>query len=175
MFLFGVYIYVDSIRRAITIFKDAGGICKEDKNMYIIMPIINVISSVILVNMIALPGIILGTIFSYLFLIIFSYPKYVFKPLFGKDVKNYYMDFLKYIIIAVISLLLSIFILNYISFSNNIVNIIVDLIVSFLVGTTIFVLFIRKTNEFKELFILAKNIIMKINLFKGNIREDNNS
>lgn len=174
LILFGVYIYVDSIRRAITIFKDAGGICKEDKKMYIIMPIINIISSVILVNIIGLPGIILGTIFSYLFLIIFSYSKYVFKPLFGQNVKNYYMDFLKYAIIAVISLLLSTFILKNIYFSNDIVNIIVDLIVSFLVGTTIFALFNRKTNEYKELLKLIKNIIAKTVLSDKTIGKDSN-
>ena len=32
---FAFYIYSDSIRRSITIYKEAAGICKEDKNTYL--------------------------------------------------------------------------------------------------------------------------------------------
>lgn len=170
LILFGVYIYVDSIRRAITIFKDAGGICKEDKNMYIVMPIINILVSIILVNIIGLPGIILGTIVSYLFLIIFSYPKYVFKPLFEKNIKLYYIDLIKYVLIAIISLIISLFILRCISISNNITKIIIDLIVSFAIGTAVFILFMKNTTEYKELLNLLKNFINK---FNKNVKKEN--
>lgn len=159
--LFGIYIYVDSVRRAITIFKDAGGICKEDKNMYIIMPIINFLVSITLVNIIGLPGIILGTISSYLFLIIFSYPKYVFKPLFGENVKKYYKDFFRYVLVAIISLLVSIVILKNISITNNIIKIIVDFAITFVVGTVIFIFCVFRTTEFKEILKLLKTMINK--------------
>lgn len=160
--LFGIYIYVDSIRRSITVFKDAGGICKEDKNMYIIMPVINVFFSILLVYIIGMPGVILGTIFSYLFLIFFSYPKYVFKPLFCKNVKYYYFDFFKYATIAVITFVLSVLILKNVYISNSIIYILIKLMVIFIVGTIVFIILLHNTMEFRELLDLSKKFMRKL-------------
>lgn len=159
---FGLYIYTDSIRRAITIFKDAGGICKEDKNMYIIMPIINIFVSIILVKILGLPGVILGTICSYLFLIIFSYPKYVFKTLFEVDIKYYFIDILKYFMIAVMSLVISIIIIKFILIENIILQIIINLIITFIIVTCLFILGVKNTQEYKEILKFTNNIIIKL-------------
>lgn len=167
LFLFGLYIYADSIRRAITIFKDAGGICKEDKHMYIIMPIINIAFSILLVNIIGLPGVILGTIISYLFLIIFSYPKYVFKPLFNIDGRYYFFDLIKYFSITVISLILSMILCNMLPITNLVLIIVANLIITFILVTLIFILFTKNTDEFKELLGIIKRILIKLKLVQS--------
>ena len=104
---FSIYIYSDSIRNTLRLFKDAAGICKEDKHMYIIAILINIFVSVILCKLIGLSGVILGTAISYIFLYLFSYPKYVYSKLFNQKISTYHLENLKYFIFALVSTFIS--------------------------------------------------------------------
>lgn len=131
------------------------------------MPIINIAFSILLVNIIGLPGVILGTIISYLFLIIFSYPKYVFKPLFNIDGKYYFFDLIKYFFITVISLILSMTLCNMLPITNLVLIIATNLIIAFILVTLIFILFTKNTDEFKELLGIIKRILIKLKLVQS--------
>lgn len=159
VFSFALYIYSDSSRRAITIYKEAAGICKEDKYMYIIMASINLIFSILLCKLIGISGVILGTAFSYLFLIIYSYPKFIFKPIFQKEILLYHKENLKYVVFIIVSLLISYGITNIINTNNFILQFIINGIISILVTSIIFIILFYKTEEFKFYYnwIVRKN------------------
>lgn len=163
VFSFCVYIYSDSIRRSITIFKEAAGICKEDRYMYIIMAVINLISSIVLCKIIGIPGVILGTALSYLFLLLYSYPKYIFIPIFRKRYVDYYIEMIKYIVFIIFSFVFSLIICDKVIVEANISKFFLNSIISLLVTSIVFVLFFKNSKEFKyykNLFIriLKKNI-----------------
>ncbi len=148
---FGLYIYSDSIRRSITIYKEAAGICKEDKYVYIIMIFINLILSIVLCKLIGISGVILGTAISYLYLIFYSYPKYIFTKVFNKSMKYYYIEKIKYLVIIIVSTFISYYLCNKIGFQNNIINFIFSGIIAIIIPFIIIVLLNIKTNEFKYL------------------------
>ena len=155
---FSIYIYSDSIRRSITIFKEAAGICKEDQMMYVFMATINLVTSIILCKFIGISGVIIGTALSYLFLIFYSYPKYIFKSVFKKSIKYYYSIISKNILIIIISCIFGFLITNIITIKNNIIEfLMLGIITMFITGLT-FLLF-NKDNE--ELKYFKKLIIKK--------------
>lgn len=141
-----------------TLFKDSAGICKEDKNTYIVMALINLITSIILCKKIGISGVIIGTAISYIYLILYSYPKYVFKPLFNKESKFYYEENLKYVIFIFVSAILSFLIGYKLQFTNLIVAILFKGLFSVGITCLIFTLFFYRSNEFKYF----KDIFLKM-------------
>lgn len=155
---FAIYIYSDSIRRTMTLFKDSAGICKEDKNTYIVMALINLITSIILCKKIGISGVIIGTAISYIYLILYSYPRYVFKPLFNKESKFYYEENLKYVIFIFASAILSFLIGYKLQFTNLIVAILFKGLLSVGITCLSFTLFFYRSNEFKYF----KDVFLKV-------------
>ena len=156
---FVIYIYSDSIRRSITIYKDAAGLCKEDKHIYIIMACINLVLSIILCKIINISGIILGTSISYLFLYYYSYPKYIFKKVFDNDVKEYYKNNLFNILLIILSLIISVITTKHININSSLLSFIINGILSLLIFSIIFITFSYKKEEFKY---FSKTIIKKL-------------
>lgn len=155
---FGIYIYTDTIRRGITIFKDAAGICKEDKWMYVIMALINLISSILLCIFIGISGVILGTALSYLFLIVYSYPKYIYEPIFKNKKIEYYKDVFKYLFLIVGSTSTSLIIINFIPCQNDIIQILVNGFIAIVITFCFFTLFLYRSHEYKYYFSFVKKI-----------------
>ena len=161
LFSFLIYLYSDSIRRAITLYKEAAGICKEDQFMYVIMALINLISSIVLGKLIGVSGVILGTAISYLFLIIYSYPKYIFKPLFKKNHLEYYKGNLQYLIFIFISFVIAYLLSNNITIGNNLIQVFINGIIAVITTIIIFLIMFKNTEEFKYYLDTIKNIIDK--------------
>lgn len=169
MISFAIYIYSDSIRRTMTLFKDSAGICKEDKNTYIVMALINLVTSVILCKKIGMSGVILGTAISYVYLIIYSYPKYIYEPLFKKSVGSYYIENFMYFIFILLSGVFSFIIGKYILINSLILSIIVKGILSILVACLVFTIMFHKTSEFKYYLESFIKILKNRKNSKGNI------
>ena len=157
---FGIYIYADSIRRSITIYKEAAGICKEDKYVYIVMILINLIVSIVLCKFIGISGVILGTAISYLYLIFYSYPKYIFKKIFDRPISEYYKEKICFILIMIVTSLTNYFICSFINF-GNILNLVFCIIMSFIItGISIITIF-RNTREWKYFKDLVYKLFKK--------------
>ena len=92
------YVYVT--RTSYSVFKEAAGIFYEDRFVPIIESIVNIVASVILVNIFGLAGVFMGTILSSMVLFIYSYPKFVYKNLFGRNYKQYVVETIAYAILA---------------------------------------------------------------------------
>ena len=148
---FDLWIYADSIRRTMTMYKDAAGICREDQFMYLIMALINLVSSVILCKIIGISGVVLGTAISYLFLIFFSYPKYVFGPIFKKAKSIYYKIIFRDIIYITITTIIGKLITHFINIENNVLNFIVCALASMIVTIITFSLYYSRNESYKYL------------------------
>ena len=149
-----------------TLFKDSAGICKEDKNTYIVMALINLITSIILCQNIGMSGVILGTAISYIYLIIYSYPKYIFKQLFSEDLKLYYKENFIYFIFILLSSVVSFIIGKNFIINSIILSILIKGILSIIVCCIIFTVIFHKTSEYKYYFqnmikILRKSVKLK--------------
>lgn len=159
---FALYIYSDSIRRSITIYKDAAGICKEDKWMYVIMACINLASSILLCKIIGISGVILGTTLSYLFLIIYSYPKYIFVPVLKKKKIVYYKENFVYLILIMVSLFGSLLITKVIICNNVLLQLLINAVISVMFTMFIFLIALRKSTEVNYYMSLLKSVVTRI-------------
>lgn len=132
-------------------FKDAAGIWVEDKYIPLLQLSINLVSSIILVKIIGLPGIFIGTVLSSLVLWFYSYPKYVYKNLFDKEITSYIKEFIMHVLLFVLIIALSYAMNMY----NN--NIIISALISIIVPNALLYLVYRKSNEYKYFKALILN------------------
>lgn len=84
--------HMTMMRTSYSVFKEAAGIFYEDRFVPIIESIINIVASIALVNIMGLAGVFLGTILSGLVLYVYSFPKFVYKRLFGRNFRQYIFE-----------------------------------------------------------------------------------
>ena len=96
VFVFVLEFFYRQMRSATAIFKEAAGICYEDRFVPIIEALVNAIASIIFLKIAGIAGVFIGTILSLMVIHLYSYPKFVFKKLFSKELKEYYSMFVKY-------------------------------------------------------------------------------
>lgn len=174
--ILGINFYVQTMRKTINAFKEAAGIFYEDRFVPIIESIVNIIASVILVKICGLSGVFLGTIISTLVIYIYSYPKYVYIPLFNKKRIEFLKQNIYYFILLVCEGIICVFISKYIVITNLIIEIICKLIICtisiYIMNSFIF----HKKEEYKYFKDLIKenfiNINKKINKHKNNRKEE---
>lgn len=150
--------YMQGMRKTSNTFKEAAGIFYEDRHVPVLESIINIVASVILVNILGLAGVFIGTIISTFVLFFYSYPKFVYKPLFKRNYVQYFKDYIPYVITAIISVFVTYLIILNINIQNNILQIIVNLLVVIIVPNIIHIIVFFKTEEFKYFENIIKQI-----------------
>lgn len=141
--------YLTVMRFNVSIFKEAAGIFHEDRYIPIIESITNILASLIFLKFFGLAGVFLGTITSNLLLHLYSYPKYVFKPLFDKNVGDYFKSIAKYFILFVVTAIITYFVCNIITIDNSVIKMTVNIGISLVIPNFIFYLVLHKKEEFK--------------------------
>lgn len=81
--------YMEGMRASVNTFKEAAGIFHEDRFVPIAEAVVNLAASVILANLLGVAGVFMGTIISTGVVYLYSYPKYICKPLFGLPYGKY--------------------------------------------------------------------------------------
>lgn len=151
--------YVSNSKSPIWMYRETLGLFKEVKFIGISAAIINLVLSIILCKAIGLAGILIATPIAKLFTSSIIEPIIIYKKTFKVSVKSYFVKKMKYGLLAIISLLVSIYACNYIQFENLFVRIILKGLVSVILTITICIIFTRKTEEYKE---LKKRILNKL-------------
>lgn len=91
--------YLEGMRVSILTFKDAAGIFHQDRKVPLAEAVVNVIVSIILAKLLGVAGVFLGTIISTGIVYLYSYPKYVCKPLFGMRYWEYIWQTIKHLLL----------------------------------------------------------------------------
>ena len=158
--------YVQGMRLTSNTFKEAAGIFYEDRYVPIVESVINIVASIVFVKMFGLAGVFIGTIISTFILFFYSYPKFVYKPLFKKNYIQYLMDYIPYVITAFISVLVTYIVVSKITINNHIAQIIVNLILVSTIPNLIHIAIFFRTKEFKFYIDIAKNILKRKKVLK---------
>ena len=153
--------FMTMMRSTYIIFKDGAGIWREDKYIPILQMTINLVSSIILLKLIGLPGVFIGTLLSSLVLWCYSYPKYVYKGILNMSYKLYVINLIKHILLFVIVQIIIGLIVNNIVINNVIIEIIVKLIITLLISNILLIIVFYKTNEYKYYLELIKNKLIR--------------
>ena len=141
--------YLQGMRKTISVFKEAAGIFHEDRFIPICESLINIVASMIFLNIFGLKGVFIGTIISTVFLFIYAYPKYVYTPIFGKNVIEYWKENMKYFILNIVIAIITIFLTSIFKVSNNFLQLIINGIIVIIIPNIIIYLLFRKNVEFQ--------------------------
>lgn len=106
VFVLVVNFYLEGMRASVNTFKEAAGIFHEDRRIPLIEAAVNLAASIVLAKLLGTAGVFLGTIISTAAVYLYSYPKYVCKPLFGMTYGSYVGMTLKHlaVMLAVLGL-----------------------------------------------------------------------
>ena len=156
--ILGINFYIQGMRSTPNTFKEAAGIYHEDRYVPIFESIINVIASIVFLNIWGLEGIFLGTIASTLILFLYSYPKFVYKKIFNRGYIQFLKEISKYFILFIIITIMTIYIISKCKIDNSLIQLIVNSIIVIIIPNLIYLVLFYKTEEFKYL----KNMIFKI-------------
>ena len=149
-----IYFYVYQIRKVILTYKDAGGIWWEDRYRPYIVMIVNLVGNFVLVQIIGIYGVILSTIISMLVSIpIENYT--VFKYIFKKSSKSFYLTNLFYLGIAIGLCVLTYWICSFVP--DGIWGLIIRGVICLVVPNSIIVAMFFKTKEFNH----ARKLILR--------------
>lgn len=157
-----VNFYIQGMRKTCLVFKMAAGVFHEDRYFPIIESFINIVASIILVRIFGLPGVFLGTIISALPVILISYPKYVYMPLFKKSFFEYIKENAYYYTLAFITIVIVIIITSFINIQNLVVKLITNAMVSIVIFSIIQYIFLHKKSEYKYLKNMLKLFVLKM-------------
>ena len=151
--------YISGLRTSVGIFKEKAGIFADDKYVPLLESVINLGSSLILAKYLGLSGIFLGTTISSIALPVWNQSRLVYKKLFKKPLLEYFKQYFLYAGITItlgvlVTITCNIFVEGYSFFS-----LVIRGCICVTIPNIILVFIFYKTEEFKYLWSIAKNIL----------------
>lgn len=142
-FSIGLSLYIFGVQSTVSSYRNAYGLFVQGKYRPIIMTIVNIIVSIILAKKIGILGVIIGTIVSRLFVTGIYDPLVVFKYGFKKSPKQYFLNYIKYIITFIIISVIFLVILAKIRITNYLIWIIIAILLFISINIILVVIFGR--------------------------------
>jgi len=150
--------YFKGDRIVLSNFKTAAGVFEQDKYLALIQGVVNLIISIVLVQEIGLLGVYIGTIISGLIANI-TKPVIIYKVILEKQVKGYFGDSLKYLVVVLAMFAAFAWIKPYVMPKTTILSFAVMFVVISVLFNAVFLLLFGRTDEFKYLWgIVSRKI-----------------
>ena len=158
--LFCILFYCLELAMVWATVKDAAGMWHTDRFRPLIGAGANLIMNICFVKVIGLYGIILSTVFSYIFISMSWLIHNLFRFLYRKSAKEYLKDISLYIFIAVVSTIATIVVCNSIQI-EGIIGLVIKCMISIIIPSLIECVAYWKKNEFRESIILIRKMIKR--------------
>ncbi|MDO4978954.1 MAG: oligosaccharide flippase family protein [Candidatus Saccharibacteria bacterium] len=149
--MLAVAFYSNVTRNTPTVFKTAAGIFEPDKHVPFIESLVNLVVSIVLGMWMGLIGVFIGTFVSSLVVHLYSYPKFVYKKLFGRKAFEYVLEWGKYFLIALVELLIVFGLTNLVKFDSSWATLFANAGICLLVPNLINLALFGRSSEFKYL------------------------
>lgn len=156
--------YVQEMKQTCGLFQSAAGIFYENRFVPILEIILNLFFSILLAQYYGIVGVCVGTILSSIFAHwCYSFPVFIYKKVFNKGYKDYFLDYYKFVIIFIIALVCTYYISKKIYINQNgFIKVFLKTCVSLVVSCTIFLATTFNSVEFKEWFKILYNKVKNI-------------
>lgn len=158
--LLALVFLVPGLNNVVNIYKDACGLFKEVQVRAMFTAIINLAVSIVLVKIIGLNGVYIGTIVAYISTIYMVDCRVVFKKIFHLNVKLYYIDLLKKVMLFMMLFSSSVYVVNLIDINSWVKLFVCAVILSVLVNG-VFMFIYKRTEEYTYLKSIVIGIIKK--------------
>lgn len=154
--------YITGVQTPVWTYRDTMGLFVQGKYRPIIAAIINLISSIILVNVIGIAGIFVATILARLSITMWFDPKIVYKYGFKSSPKQYFLNYIIYVLLVTLIAVFTTFICSFIPASSY-AWFILKTIICFTFANFMFFIMFRKKSE----FVYLKNIVSRLNIARS--------
>lgn len=161
--LIAINFFLSGIRKSTVMFKDTQGLFWNDRYKPYAEAIINLVASIILLKIFGFIGVLLGTLVSTVTTCLWIEPYILYKYGFQVSVRKYFKKFLIYIIITIIIGFGLYYVSNIIPF-GGLLGLLVKLLLCFIVINGIYFLLFFKTKEFKYLFSILNQLLLRRNI-----------
>ena len=167
VFVIALNLFVNGFRAPFTCFKNAAGIFYEDRFVPIIESFVNLVVSIIFALMWGLKGVLLGTIISKMVLYVYTYPKFIYKSILGKNAGKYVKDIaIKLLQFTIVFVFTGIAARSYCP-ANVIFNLFYKIAVCMIVPNIFMLIMNFKTEEFEFIKSLIIKVIKSFKLRKN--------
>lgn len=153
-------------------FKECAGLFYQDRFKPLFEALINLVVSIILSFKWGLAGVVLGTIVSSITTGVWVEPFVLYKYYFKKSCKEYFLKYLWFVIVAIVSGVGTYYLCNLIP-SSNLLNLIIKFIICAIIPNCFLLLLLFWIPEFKDNFRFAKNLLLSL-LKKQKKSKENN-
>lgn len=162
-----VNFYIRGMLYPIWCFRNTTDLFKRTKNIMIVAAVLNIVLSIVLGKLWGIFGILLATALSRICSNVWYEPKILFKEIFKKDVKKYFLNNIKEFIILLIIFTLVYAISFTVRLNNEFLQLFIKLIICIIIPNVIMFIRFYRTKEFKYLSSkLLKNTFNSIKLNK---------
>lgn len=151
--------YLTGMRTSIATFKNKAGLFVQDKYAPVIEGLINLTSSLILVEFFGLAGIFIGTTISTLVTVFWTQPCIVYKNVFNKSVKQYFIKYSFFTMLTIITCLITSNICSIFSNGHNFISLVTRGLVCLIIPNLIYVAIFYKSEEFKYMKNVLNNVL----------------
>lgn len=158
--LFTIILAYSIIRIPLITYSEGAGLFKETRICPILESVINLILSIILVNIIGINGCLIGTIVSLVVSEYFIKPNILYKKLFNGDTKQYYIMNIKFIFLIILHIVLSCIASEYLKINSMLIFLIylsAYVIISVVVNLIIYKL-MKQDYIFSNLKLVRKKV-----------------
>lgn len=160
--LFAVYLYAEEAPRTMIVFKDAGGMWREDRFRPLTVAGVNLFTNIVLVKVIGLYGILISTIASMLFI---GFPWLIYnidRTLFKIGIKRFILKIMQYTIVIILNCTLTYVLCSKIALPQDFLTIIIRGIICLLVPNCIFFYIFKNTDENDYLKSFLNPVLKKV-------------
>ena len=161
LFVLVVNFYMEGMRARVNTFKEAAGIFHEDRRIPLVEAGLNLTVSIVLAKLMGAAGVFLGTILSSLVVYLYSYPKYVCKPLFGMHYSQYVGQTLRHLLVLLAILGVTEAGIRPMASWNPWLRILTGGVAAVLVFHAVFILLYGKSDEMKYYVGLVKSKFLR--------------
>lgn len=155
-------IYLILLRTIFGNFKEAAGIFYEDRFVPLIESAINIIASIILIQFMGIAGAFIGTALSSFAIYGYSYPKFVYKGIFGRSYREYTIKFFSNFFVALIIITLAYGISNLVNFNSQFMQLMSDTIIAIIVPVVLLWALYHQKDEYLYFMILVRKLFKKL-------------
>jgi len=162
-----VNFYLGGMRTAITTFKSRAGLFVQDKYAPLIEGVINLISSLVLLQYFGLAGIFLGTTISSIATVFWIQPYIVYKNVFKRTVWSYFTKYIFYTVLTIVACIITSYLCNILVKGDSFLSLISKGMVCLIVPNIIYLSIFYKSKEFQYIWrilfarLKAKNVNQK--------------
>lgn len=151
--------YFMLMRGSVERFKEGGGIYHQDRFAPLFEAIINLISSIVLVRMIGLPGVFIGTLISNICVVFWIKPLMVYKHVFNKKLSEYFKMYFKHLMIGLVPLVITNLATLPVKENNGILAFVANCLINIILINLIYFLVFRRNEEFLYFKSLVLNTV----------------